>query len=336
MSSAGSALSAATAAATTRSGRAAGIRWATFDGEGCNFSVFSEVAHRVELCLFDDDGHERRVDLPETPHLLLARLRARRVSRDSATAFACTDRGIRRAAIAAIRTSCCSIRTPRRSKGGSTWAARGLSVPDRRRRHAPTRIDRSDARQRAASCRARSSSTPRSTGVTTGAPAARCTRPRSTSCTSRASPRACPACPPALRGTYAGLAHPAAIDYLTRLGVSAVELMPVHQFVHDGHLLGRGLRNYWGYNSIGFFAPHNEYASAGQRGEQVARVQGDGQGAARGRHRGDSRRRLQPHGRRQPSRADAVVQGLDNSAYYRHRGRRRRATTWTTPAPATA
>ena len=68
--------------------------------------------------------------------------------------------------------------------------------------------------------------------------------------------------PPALRGTYAGLAHPAAIDYLTRLGVSAVELMPVHQFVHDGHLVARGLRNYWGYNSIGFFAPHNEYSSA--------------------------------------------------------------------------
>jgi glycogen operon protein len=79
-----------------------------------------------------------------------------------------------------------------------------------------------------------------------------------------------PDVPPEIRGTYAGLAHPAAIDYLTRLGVSAVELMPVHQFVHDGHLVGRGLRNYWGYNSIGFFAPHNEYSHGGQRGEQVA------------------------------------------------------------------
>ena len=78
-----------------------------------------------------------------------------------------------------------------------------------------------------------------------------------------------PEVPPEIRGTYAGLAHPAAIDYLTRLGVSAVELMPVHQFVHDGHLVGRGLRNYWGYNSIGFFAPHNEYSSDGQRGGQV-------------------------------------------------------------------
>jgi isoamylase len=79
-----------------------------------------------------------------------------------------------------------------------------------------------------------------------------------------------PDIPEAQRGTYSGLAHPAAIEYLTGLGVTAVELLPVHQFVHDAHLVERGLRNYWGYNSIGFLAPHNEYAAAGQRGEQVA------------------------------------------------------------------
>jgi isoamylase len=79
-----------------------------------------------------------------------------------------------------------------------------------------------------------------------------------------------PDIPEAQRGTYSGLAHPAAIEYLTGLGVTAVELLPVHQFVHDDHLVERGLRNYWGYNSIGFLAPHNEYASGGQRGEQVA------------------------------------------------------------------
>src|SRR4029079_7969772 len=78
-----------------------------------------------------------------------------------------------------------------------------------------------------------------------------------------------PEVPPEIRGTYAGLAHPAAIDYLMRLGVSAVELMPVHQFVHDGHLIERGLRNYWGYNSIGFFAPHAEYGAGGDTGAQV-------------------------------------------------------------------
>ncbi|MFK4149158.1 glycogen debranching protein GlgX [Streptomyces sp. NPDC004065] len=79
-----------------------------------------------------------------------------------------------------------------------------------------------------------------------------------------------PEVPPELRGTYAGLAHPAVIGHLTSLGVTAVELMPVHQFVHDGVLRDRGLSNYWGYNTIGFFAPHNEYAAHGTRGRQVA------------------------------------------------------------------
>ncbi|HTV98887.1 MAG TPA: glycogen debranching protein GlgX [Streptosporangiaceae bacterium] len=79
-----------------------------------------------------------------------------------------------------------------------------------------------------------------------------------------------PDVPEAQRGTYSGLAHPAAIEYLTGLGVTAVELLPVHQFIHDAHLIERGLRNYWGYNSIGFLAPHNEYAAGGQRSEQVA------------------------------------------------------------------
>jgi glycogen operon protein len=78
-----------------------------------------------------------------------------------------------------------------------------------------------------------------------------------------------PGIPEPLRGTYAGLAHPAAIEYLSGLGVTAVELMPVHQFVHDSHLTERGLRNYWGYNTIGFFAPHNEYAASFNSGQQV-------------------------------------------------------------------
>jgi glycogen operon protein len=71
------------------------------------------------------------------------------------------------------------------------------------------------------------------------------------------------------RGTYAGLAHPAVIEHLRRIGVTAVELMPVHQFVAEQAMVARGLTNYWGYNTIGFLAPHNRYCSAGQRGEQV-------------------------------------------------------------------
>jgi isoamylase len=71
------------------------------------------------------------------------------------------------------------------------------------------------------------------------------------------------------RGTYAGLAHPAVIEHLRRIGVTTVELLPVHQFVAEQALTARGLTNYWGYNTIGFLAPHNRYCSAGQRGEQV-------------------------------------------------------------------
>jgi len=78
-----------------------------------------------------------------------------------------------------------------------------------------------------------------------------------------------PAVPEAERGTYLGMSHPAVIEHLQGLGVTAVELMPVHQFVTDDFLAGRGLANYWGYNTIGYFAPHNAYAFAGSRGEQV-------------------------------------------------------------------
>ncbi len=78
-----------------------------------------------------------------------------------------------------------------------------------------------------------------------------------------------PGLPEEIRGTYAGAGHPAIIEHLTSLGVTALELMPVHQFVQDPHLKERGLSNYWGYNTIGFFAPHNAYSSAGGRGQQV-------------------------------------------------------------------
>jgi isoamylase len=78
-----------------------------------------------------------------------------------------------------------------------------------------------------------------------------------------------PEIPEHLRGTYAGLAHPAAIEHMTTLGVTSVELMPVHQFVDPQHLVGRDLRNYWGYDSIGYFAPEARYSSGGDHGDQV-------------------------------------------------------------------
>src|SRR5690606_12067357 len=70
-----------------------------------------------------------------------------------------------------------------------------------------------------------------------------------------------PGIPEHLRGTYAGLAHPVAIEHLLSLGVTAVDLLPVHNFTHEAHLVQRALTNHWGYNTLGFFAPHAAYAS---------------------------------------------------------------------------
>ena len=76
-------------------------------------------------------------------------------------------------------------------------------------------------------------------------------------------------CPEHLRGTYAGLACDASINYLKKLGVTAVELLPVHHFIDEGHLVDRGLRDYWGYNTLGYFAPMSRYSSCGDNGCQV-------------------------------------------------------------------
>jgi glycogen operon protein len=78
-----------------------------------------------------------------------------------------------------------------------------------------------------------------------------------------------PGVPENLRGTYAGLAHPTVVDHLVGLGITAVELMPTHHYVDEPHLLELGLTNYWGYNTLGFFAPHAKYSASGTRGEQV-------------------------------------------------------------------
>ncbi len=81
--------------------------------------------------------------------------------------------------------------------------------------------------------------------------------------------KANPMVPEKLRGTYAGLAHESSINYLKKLGVTAVELLPVHHFIDDGHLVDQGLSNYWGYNTLGYFAPMARYSSSGDAGEQV-------------------------------------------------------------------
>ena len=144
-----------------------------------------------------------------------------------------------------------------------------------------------------------------------------------------------PGVPEEYRGTYAGLASPAVIDHLKNLGVTAVELLPVHQFIHDSHLQELGLRNYWGYNSIGFLAPHNEYSAGGQDGEQVQEFKCMVKTlheagievildvvynhTAEGNHLGPT----------------LSFRGIDNAAYYRLMADDP-GTTWTTRAPATA
>ena len=79
-----------------------------------------------------------------------------------------------------------------------------------------------------------------------------------------------PDIPENLRGTYAGMAHPAMVEYLKDLGVTSVELLPIHQFFQDDRLKEMGLRNYWGYNTFGFFAPEHDYASTSNPGDAVA------------------------------------------------------------------
>ncbi len=88
-------------------------------------------------------------------------------------------------------------------------------------------------------------------------------------CMCRALPPGTRTFPSNLRGTYAGLATPAVIEHLQQLGITAVELLPVHHFIRDKHLVDRGLTNYWGYNSIGFFAPDSRYATSSDRAQQV-------------------------------------------------------------------
>src|SRR5262245_35419327 len=235
---------------------------ATFDGSGANFSLFSDVAERVELCLFDDDGHETRVDLSERSgycwHGYLPGVRpgqryGYRVHGPWAPAEGqrCNPANLLLDPYA------------RAIEGQVDWNDAVFSH----------RIDDPDGAPNDADS---APFVPKSIVIDPTFEWGHDRRPNTSlhdtviyelhvkGFTARH-----PDIPPELRGTYAGLAHPAAVEYLQRLGVTAVELMPVHQFVHDGHLVTRGLRNYWGYNSIGFLAPHNEYAAAGQRGAQV-------------------------------------------------------------------
>ncbi|MGM0632026.1 MAG: glycogen debranching protein GlgX [Pseudomonadota bacterium] len=234
---------------------------ATPDGEGTNFSLFSEVAERVELCLFDEQGHETTVDLPEVTafcwHGFLPGIRPGQHYGYRVHGPWIPEEGHRCNPFKLLLDPYAKA-----IAGEVQW--NGAVFPSRR--GAPDiRDERDNARHM-----------PHGVVVDPvfdwGDDAPPCTPWHQTVIYEthvRGFTRQHPGVPEALRGSYAGLAHPAAIEHLTKLGITAVELMPVHQFIHDARLVEAGLRNYWGYNTIGYFAPHNGYASGDGSGQQV-------------------------------------------------------------------
>ncbi|GAA3428590.1 glycogen debranching protein GlgX [Streptosporangium sandarakinum] len=234
---------------------------ATYDGAGTNFALFTEVAERVELCLFDDDGEETRVALTEVeghvwhgylPGVSPGQRYGYRVHGpyDPASGQRCNPAKLLLDPYA------------KAIDGDVKWDEAVYGY----------RFGQPDSRNDADSApfmpksvvinpffgwgHDRPPATPYHDTVIYEAHVKGLTVNH-------------PKIPERIRGTYAALGHPEIIDHLTGLGVTALELMPVHQFVTDHILMDRGLTNYWGYNTIGFFAPHNAYSSTGQRGGQV-------------------------------------------------------------------
>ncbi|HEU0104483.1 MAG TPA: glycogen debranching protein GlgX [Mycobacteriales bacterium] len=234
---------------------------ATYDGTGTNFALFSEVATKVELCLFEADGTETRLPLPERdafvwhgylPHIGPGQRYGYRVHGpyDPAHGHRCNPAKLLLDPYAkAIEgdidwdQACFSY----------TWGEEDSFNDEDSAPHMSKSVVISpyfnwdnDRHPR----------TPYNETVIYEAHVKGLTKTH-------------PGIPEDIRGTYAALSHPLMIEHYKKLGVTAVELMPVHQFVHDSHLADRGMRNYWGYNTIGFFAPHSDYSSAGQNGQQV-------------------------------------------------------------------
>ena len=234
---------------------------ATYDGMGTNFSLFSEVADRVELCLFDDAGRETTIDLPEVDgfvwHGYLPNVGPGQ--RYGYRVHGPYDPG------AGLRCNPHKLLLDPYAKaidGKVDWHpslfAYEFERPDRRNDD-----DSAPFLPKAVVVN------PYFNWGTDRPPA----RPYNETVIYEAHVKGLTFLnrniPLEMRGTYAGLSHPAMIEHLQRLGVTAVELMPVHQFVHDHSLRQRGLRNYWGYNTIGFFAPDAAYSSSGTAGQQV-------------------------------------------------------------------
>ncbi|MDO9377794.1 MAG: glycogen debranching protein GlgX [Nocardioidaceae bacterium] len=234
---------------------------ATYDGAGTNFALFSEVAEGVELCLFGSDGVEERVRMTERDalvwHVYLPRV-------GPGQRYGYRVHG-RYAPAEGIRCDPSKLLIDPYAKaldGAIDWAPACFSYDfaDRTQRNTE---DSAPHTMRSVVVNPffdwqddRPPRTPYHETVVYEAHVRGMTMTH-------------PGVPEEIRGTYAGIAHPAVIEHLTSLGVTALELMPVHQFVNDSTLMEKGLSNYWGYNTIGFLAPHNVYSSSGQRGQQV-------------------------------------------------------------------
>jgi len=233
----------------------------SFDGAGTNFALFSEVAEAVDLCLFDDAGVERRVRLEEVDafswHAYLPGISPGQRYGYRVHGPYDLKEGIRCNPYKLLLDP-----YARAIEGQVDWntSCYGYDL-----RH-PTAVNIEDSAPHVFKSVVHH---PHFDWAGDKPP----DRPLHETVIYEAHLKGLtkrhPDVPEALQGTYAGFAHPAVIEHLLSLGVTAVELMPIHQFIHDQRLVDRGLRNYWGYNTIGFFAPHNEYASTGQRGEQV-------------------------------------------------------------------
>jgi glycogen operon protein len=239
---------------------------ATFDGTGTNFALFSEVAGRVQLCLIAEDGTEECVDLQEVDayvwHAYLPTVQPGQRYGYRVHGPWDPERGLRCNPAKLLLDP-----YARATTGQIDWDQAVFSY----------QFDEPEVRNDD------DSAAHVMHGVVINpffdwSGDRRLDIPYADSVIYEAHVKGLtqlhPDVPEELRGTYAGLAHPAVIEHLRTLGVTAVELMPVHQFVQDDALVQKGLRNYWGYNTLGFFAPHEEYASSTRTGHPVgAQVQ---------------------------------------------------------------
>jgi len=235
---------------------------ATWDGSGTNFALFSEVADRVELCLFDDDGAETRLEVTEVDGFV----------------WHCYLPGIGPGQRYAYRVT--GPYDPRR--GHRCNPAKLLLDPYGKAVDGSVRWDDALLGYRPGAPDQRSDTDsapfmPRNVVINpyfdwTGDRQLR--TPYHQTVIYEAHVRGLtmrhPQIPSELRGTYSGLASPPVIEHLTRLGITAIELMPVHESVPERELTDRGLTNYWGYNTIGFFAPHHGYSRSAEPHGQVA------------------------------------------------------------------